>query len=90
MCAAKSDVDEFIDELRADPRLSHRADGMAFVLSEIDFCANSIADAAAFYESVEWILQQQRPAEQKLEAIDRLNLSGNTAGISMLEFTGWA
>jgi hypothetical protein len=89
MSAAKSDVGEFIAALRADPRLAHRAEGMALALSEIDFCANSVAEAAAFYESVEWILQQQRSVKQKLEAIDRLNLSGRSASMSMRELTGW-
>ncbi len=84
-----SAADAFIDELRGDPHLADRADSWAHLLSEIDFCANVIPDACAFYDNCMWILDQSRTVAEKIDAIARLSRDGMSAGMTMHQFTGW-
>lgn len=82
-------IEQFLTEMRADPRFADGANGISAALDAIDREGDGNADAAAFFECVRWVLERSKPVAEKLDVLRRLlDLQGRVT-INMSIFTGW-
>jgi hypothetical protein len=82
-------IEQFLTEMRADPRFADCANPVSAALDAIDREADGNTDAAAFFECVRWVLERPRTTEEKLDVLKRLLELQGRVTVNMRLFTGW-
>jgi hypothetical protein len=83
-------VSKFVRELRANPELAAVADQVGSAILAVDIEADGNPHMLQFHAGVDWILRQDRTAEEKLEALRRLSSLKGKVTASMQDLTGWS
>jgi hypothetical protein len=82
-------IEQFLTEMRANPRFADAANGISAALDAIDREGDGNVDAAAFFECVRWVLERSKPVAEKLDVLRRLLEMQGRVTINMPIFTGW-
>jgi hypothetical protein len=83
-------VDQFIADLRADPRFSDLAQDFANAFSALDEEACTNASAAGFYETIYWVVgRPDRLLREKIEKLYELGRRRGEQRGKIREIVGW-